>query len=317
MRPIGGEIEVNLQNSIIYTDSGRSSLRLFIKNIKPKKILIPDFLCKVIISVLEDEKIDFSFYHINEDLTIDYKSVKEQEFDIFYLINYFGVVQNLENIQQLIIDKIIIEDNVFFYNFNNRGFKNWYAFNSYRKISILSDGSIIKTNLSINTGFIENINLFAHIKYDAKQKKYNYLKFGNGNESSYLELFEKGEALLDNQKVIGKISDNSIYLLSIYDYSKIQQIRKYRFNLLYRIFQDYVLNKKAIEYSYLVLKLNNRDKIREKLFKQNIFLPIHWPKVTNNSIYDKVLSIPLFENYTDNEFENLISTLKRVIYDNK
>ena len=45
-------------------------------------------------------------------------------------------------------DKIVVEDNVFLYDFSNiNNYKNWFAFNSFRKITTVSDGSLIKTNL--------------------------------------------------------------------------------------------------------------------------------------------------------------------------
>ena len=314
MRPIGGEIEVKLEDKIFYTDSGRSSLRLFCKEMKPKKVLLPDFLCEVIIKTFESENISYSFYHINEDLTIDFDSVSD-DFDVFYFINYFGVNQNID--KNFLKDKIIVEDNVFFYNFENRGFKNWFSFNSYRKITNLADGSLIKTNLDIKNELIEDNSVVSNYKYQAKNLKYDYIFKDRGNESNYLKLFEKGEKLLDNQCFIRKISNESIYLLSLYEYTTIQQIRKKRFEKLYNLFSDFCLNKNPKEYSFFVMKINNRDIIRKKLFEYKIFLPIHWPKVTNNVLYDKIISIPLFENYTDKEFEYMLNILKKVFNEYK
>ena len=311
MRSIGGEIEVNFKENIFYTDSGRSSLRFFLRNIKPKKVLIPDFLCEVIIGVLKEENIEYSFYHINEDLSINEKSIRE-DFDVFYMINYFGVIQDISHIEKVIKNKIIIEDNVFFYNFENRGFEKWFSFNSYRKITNLADGSLIKTNLLLED-LREDKNVFSKYKYKAKQIKYNFLKFNKENEKKYLDLFEEGEKLLDTQNFIGKISDESIYLLSLYENSKIKEIRKKRFEKLYNNFEKYCVNEQPKEYSFFVIKLNNRDKIRKKLFEYNIFLPVHWPKILENVLYDKVLSIPLFENYSEEEFDYMVNILKKVI----
>ena len=313
MRPIGGEIETNFNEDIFFTDSGRSSLRLFLKNFKSKKILIPDFLCEIIIKVLKEEKINYSFYHINEDLSIDYEGIKNQKFDVLYVINYFGVLHNQQQLQNIIRDKILIEDNVFFYNFENRGFKNWYSFNSYRKITSLADGSLIKTNIKIKKDFIKDKNIFSELKYKAKCKKYNYVYHKEGKEEIYLKLFQEGEKILDEQRFIGKISDKSIYLLANYEYTKIRKLRKNRFKILYKKFSKYLLNKNALEYSYFVLKLNNRDKIRKKLFEYNIFLPVHWPKLTDNVLYNKVISIPLFENYLEEDFNYMINTIEKVI----
>ena len=311
MRPVGGEIEVDLQENIFYTDSGRSSLRFFLKNIKPKKVLLPDFLCEVILDVLKSENIEYSFYHINKDLSIDKSSLKNN-FDIFYIINYFGVIQDISNIEEIIKNKIIIEDNVFFYNFENRGFKKWFSFNSYRKVTNLADGSLIKTNLELKDSR-ENKNIFSRYKYEAKKIKYEFVKFNKQEEKKYLELFQKGEELLDKQNFIGKISDESIYLLTLYEYDKIKKIRKERFEKLYKEFNKYCLNKNPKEYSFFVLKLDNRNEIRKKLFEYKIFLPIHWPKITDNNLYNEIISVPLFENYSNEEFDYMIKILEKVI----
>jgi len=277
---------------------------------KPKKVLLPDFLCEVIIKTFESENISYSFYHINEDLTIDFDSVSD-DFDVFYFINYFGVNQNID--KHFLKDKIIVEDNVFFYNFENRDFENWFSFNSYRKITNLADGSLIKTNLDIKNELIEDNSVFSNYKYQAKNLKYDYIFKDKGNERNYLKLFEKGEELLNNQDFIGKISNESIYLLSLYEHTKIQRIRKERFEKLYDLFSNFCLNKNPEEYSFFVMKIDNRDTIRKKLFEYKIFLPIHWPKITNNVLYDKIISIPLFENYTDKEFEYMVDILKKVL----
>ena len=91
-RLIGGEMEIKQNNEHYYfTDSGRSSLKLFIRSGNNNKTyLIPNFLCSVIEKTLIDEKVSFSFYHINQDLSIDFSSIQSKEFDVLYVIHYFG-----------------------------------------------------------------------------------------------------------------------------------------------------------------------------------------------------------------------------------
>ena len=50
MRLIGGELEAkNIKDNVYFTDSGRSSLRLFIRSgYQSKKFLIPNYFCEVI-----------------------------------------------------------------------------------------------------------------------------------------------------------------------------------------------------------------------------------------------------------------------------
>ena len=130
---VGGLCLKDEDSKIFFTDSGRSSLRLFLRNIdKNKKILIPNFLCEVIVKILEEENIKYEFYNILNDLSIDKTTVVNKVFDIFYVINYFGMLLDTSKIK--LDDKIVVEDNVFLYDFYNiNNYKNWFAFNSFRK----------------------------------------------------------------------------------------------------------------------------------------------------------------------------------------
>jgi hypothetical protein len=308
MNPIGGELALHDELSYFFTDSGRSSLRLFCKNFPSKKILLPDFLCSVIIDILEQENMLYDFYHINEDLTIDSLSVKTN-FDIFYLINYFGKKLDIPFDMH---NKIVIEDNVFFIDFeNHRNYKHWFAFNSYRKLTELADGSMIKSNLSLQDYRVKKISPFSTLKYTAKEIKYNFLTHYKKSEIAYLSTFEEGEALLDSQREIFSISDKSLghlnKLITVYNTQK--ALREQNYNQLAKEFEHLCVQFYSDFYSYLVILTDDRDLLRKFLFSKNIFLPIHWPSSKGrNLLHKKILSIPLF--YTKEEIAYLIKSIK-------
>jgi len=315
MNPIGGEIELKKQNYYThFTDSGRSSLRLFLRsdNNKDKNYLLPDFLCDIIEDIFIEENIAYDFYKVFEDLTIDIKKIQNSKFDVLYIINYFGQIITLDDINLNQI--ILLEDNVFLYNFeNHHNAKNWFAFNSFRKISSLPDGSMVKTTLlDIDKNLINNITSpFAKIKIQAKHLKYNY-KYNNiGDEMDYLSKFEQAENILDKQQNINKISSNSIRLLLE---SSSQIIQKQRFQKLFELFDIYCINKKPIYYSFFILAIPFRDKFRNKLKDNKIFLPIHWTNINkNNNLYKTVISVPLFDSYTNEEFEIILQKIKEIL----
>ena len=316
MRPIGGEIEVkDTKESIFFSDSGRSSLRLFIRNIDKKKVyLIPNYFCKAIESTLIDEGVSYKFYNVLEDLSIDKFSVNRSNYDILYIINYFGKIQNLVGIN--IGDKILLEDNVFLYDFTNtRGVKNWFSFNSFRKITELADGSLIKTTLDIDPLAIEpNCSKYSSIKYMAKNNKNNYINHGKGAESDYLDLFKLGENELNNQRDIYSISDKSCYYLSIHDVYKNQIDRKSNFESFYDVFWDICVNSQPEYYSFFTFKVENNNYVVEKLAKKGIYLPIHWIKSTQeNALYGKLISIPCFGPYNHREINYVINSIRGVI----
>lgn len=313
MKPIGGELSVKpLNEHVCFTDSGRSALRLFIRSgNQNKKFLIPDFLCEVIENVLIQEAVNYKFYHILENLTIDTQSVLDEQFDVFYTINYFGQLTHIKHLH--LDEKIVIEDNVFLYDFENRNnFKYWFGFNSFRKISSLADGSLIKTNLEIDATQIKQKEAnFIEKKYQAKNIKYNYLTHMIGEENNYIGLFEDGENLLDRQRDVFQMSKYSIFQMMQYDKVVEQNISKKYYNFLYKNFTSYCLNNSVDFYSYFIIKTSKRDELRKYLFSKNIFLPIHWPESTQkNTLYEEVISIPLFSRYSMNDMKYIAMSIK-------
>lgn len=311
-KQIGGELPFqNLDEKIYFTDSGRSSLRLFIRSgNQNKKYLIPDFFCEVIERILIEETCKYEFYSILEDLSIDKMIVNKKEFDVFYCINYFGQLQNLDDLK--LDEKIVIEDNVFFYNFTNRyKFQRWFGFNSFRKISNFADGSLVKTNLVIDDSHIEQIEAkFVEKKYEAKHLKYNFLNNSIGNENDYLRLFEYSEQLINQQFNICQISTKSLFQMMIYDREE-QNISEKYYKLFYKEFKLYCLNDNVEFYSFFVMKTAKRDELRKYLFSKNIFLPIHWPKSSqSNILYDEVISIPLFSIYSLDDIKYIFTSIK-------
>ena len=65
-KPFGGESPLNSQGCYYaMVHSGRAALRLLLKNsLNKKRILLPDYLCGVIVDVMRQYKVPFDFYHI-------------------------------------------------------------------------------------------------------------------------------------------------------------------------------------------------------------------------------------------------------------
>lgn len=310
MNPIGGEIAIKNNNEKSYlTDSGRSSLRFLLRNFnfKNKKFLVPDFFCDVIETVLKEENIDYSFYHINKDLSIDFLNVSEQSFDVFYVINYFGIIHDLSKLN--LKNKTLIEDNVFsYYFFNNQKSQNWFGFNSFRKISPLTDGSLIKTNLDINGQINPKQSPFSKIKKTACEIKYEFLTEQHHSEPAYLELFNKGEELINEQKEIFSISANALSLLFNEDFNNQTKLKERYFKL-----QAIVHSKIEVPnyFSFYPLTINNKLDFIKKLRSKNIFLPDFWPQTTqNNYLYTNLVVFPLFNNYTDEQFDYMLENIR-------
>tara|TARA_B110000211_G_scaffold189658_1_gene216003 strand:- start:602 stop:1552 length:951 start_codon:yes stop_codon:yes gene_type:complete len=315
MKPIGGEIAIKDQGETSFiTDSGRSSLRLLLRSgkFRSMKFLIPNFFCSVIEEVLIEEKVNYSFYDINEDLSINNETINAVNYDVLYVINYFGKISDLSSID--LSNKILVEDNVFLYNFENyQNSENWYAFNSYRKFSPLTDGSLIKTNLRINPSEINNIQApFSSIKRDACKKKYAFISENKSSEIEFLQLFNSGEKEINNQNDIYCISPQSLNLIFKGDFNN-QEILKSRFVEL----QDLTQKESALPsyFSFFSFVLRNKKGFLEFMKRNNIFLPNFWPETTQkNDLYNNLVVIPLF--YNDIEFKYVKEMLKTFLDNN-
>jgi len=308
MIPIGGEIPHKRSNYKSYfTDSGRSSMRLFFRsnNYRNKKVLLPDFFCDIIEQVLQEEQIIYEFYKVNTDFSINQQEINQSKFDILYVINYFGSITSLKKIN--LDDKILIEDNVFSIQFKNyHNAKKWFAFNSYRKITALTDGSLIKTNININSQLILNSPApYTKVKTEACNIKHLYLTKHKFTEKEYLDAFNKGEELINAQNKIYTISPNSLFLLHKI---KKNNIEKKRFNKLKH--KIGFSKSKPKYYSFFTFNIENKDKFISEMRNHNIFLPHFWQKTSaNNVLYNELIAIPLFSNYSDKEFMRIFNTI--------
>jgi hypothetical protein len=312
MKIIGGEAELKKIDMNEYiTDSGRSSLRLILQKLKKKKILIPNYLCEIILKILNEYEVNYSFYNIKKNLSIDNKSIIKQSYDAIYIINYFGKKHNIANI--IDEEKFVIEDNVFlpkFYNYHN--YPNWIGFNSFRKISPLADGSIIKSSFPLSGNLIKkNPSTFPKIKYTAKDMKYHFLNNNQFSEKQYLNLFKLAESKLDEQTTIHKISSYSLFRL--FDFmsgiEKEYSIRKNNFNVLDKHLNDKAIKINTIYPSFYILSVERRNELRKYLFTKNIFCPVYWPpiKVVSSQLNDTFLSIPVDSRYNIKDMKKIAS----------
>jgi len=64
---------------------------------KNDKIMLPEYLCDILLDPLEDLGIKPVFYQVNEDFTADWKSIKnkyQKSVKALMVINYFGLSEN-------------------------------------------------------------------------------------------------------------------------------------------------------------------------------------------------------------------------------
>ncbi|HIF9178872.1 TPA: pyridoxal phosphate-dependent transferase [Photobacterium damselae] len=319
-KPIGGEQEL-AKNDCYYgiTNSGRSSLRWLILSLdlSGKTILVPDFVCQIVIDVLLEFEINVQFYSI--DNTFEFSLPRTlTNIDAIYLVRYFGHDSHALTSILKQTDRTIIIDDVFGIEAPEVKINvPWGYFNSFRKITPISDFSQIICNKPLIDIERHKLTEFSLLKYQAKEKKHAFIYNNDGNEASYLELFAQAEMLLDNSHGIFAPEDKSIYYVGCYLKNIASEVSIRQQNLAIA-----KANLKPTQYidikpsfpSFLPLIVRNRDAVRKYLMNKNIFLAVHWSKTTlaNNNLSENILSLPLDGRYNEKDIKYICSLISKL-----
>ena len=312
MLHVGGEQELAKLNYFReLTNSGRSSLRWIIESaqLESKRLLLPDFLCEVILDVLAEYKNDVGFYAV--DCQLGFRLPDDfSHYDALYLIKYFGTTTNSFELALSTFKQCIIVDDVFSpYPHILDIAQPWYSFNSLRKISAVADFSMLYSNQLLKPLDLKPLAEFAALKYQAKEYKYDYFNAKKGEEQAYLSLFNQGESCLDAHKNIFLPSTRSM-LESITFYQNLESEkveRRKNYAVVYELLGEYIVPIQSDCYSFSPILLPNRDAVIRKLMGHNIFLAVHWPEATgvDNQLSHSILSIPLDSRYNENDMREI------------
>jgi len=327
MKIFGGEQESPSSDLFFYqTDLGRSSLRLILRSLKLKgRIFIPDFLCPTVTDVLDQEKVCYAFYHIRPDLTIALSSLTGvRRGDAVYVIDYFGRRDNILDHWPFGKETLVIEDAVFSpWIEKPKWLARWIGFNSFRKILPVADGSFIFSTLKLNGQYLQPGEApYVSIKYQAKAKKYGYVRHGLLSEFVYLNQFAQADRMIKRQKNIYETSAESLRrICDFFQNSREEQaLRQKNYQLLQSKLSRYAVLRSCPSFaSFFVMATPRRDALREFLFQKKVFLPVHWgcSSCDRNPLSERVLSIPVDGRYGPADMARVASLILRFLTSGK
>lgn len=317
MKEIGGYIEMEkysypmLYEKSIHLNSGRSCLSYLIHAYKIKSILLPYYLCDSIINQCIKENIDIKFYHINEFFEpIGLDNINSNEW--LYVVNYYGQLskKKIRNLQTLSNNQIIVDNAQAYFEEPLDGINTFYT---CRKFFGVSDGAILFTNKLLNRDLIQ----------DTSCHRMNFL-LGRYEQdaSNFYQDYKLNNELFSNEpiKQMSKITENILHSI---DYDEVKSRRTKNYLYLYNNLRNINhLNLKIIQgaFSY-PLFINNAQKVREKLIKNKVYIPLLWPNVLNSSAdisleYNfamNILPIPCDQRYNCSDMEYICKLIRDFI----
>lgn len=304
--------------------SGRAALYQILNYLKQDmgitRVLLPDYLCSSVLVPVKALGLEFAFYEIDENLELVQEKLSKLYGDktVIILINYYGLKNLDKQIKAIrIIDEsaIIIEDDVqAYYEFLKPLGDVDFKFTSLRKTFAIPDGGLVKTKHKMPV--VDKPNTFGQYKAAAALLK--SMREGNFNDKIYLEMFEKGESLIDEEIECGmsRIAEKLYYFIND-EHVKVRRLNNAHYLLeeLRKIGVEPIL---PIQDGYVPLfipiLLENRDAVRKAMFQKDIFCPVHWPLEGMNLrrgkiMAEKELSLIIDQRYGRKEMDEIIAVL--------
>ena len=255
--------------------------------------LLPAYLCPSIIRALQPAGLQYAFYDVNRDLSVNIDQVARlaAEGDVFYFINYFGfppapsVQLFIRSLQQHGI--LVVEDNA------QAGFPpntiGDYVFNSLRKLAPY-DGGYLKTRFDLQpiiNRFTGKPNRRLPLIRAYRQRLAGYLLKGGDDREELQALYEQAEHYYGIDGVVSGDETEKGYIERL-DWQEMRQIR--RENFLYLLEQAGSITGVTPLFTSLpegitpyglpvYLDSSIRDKVLDMLGDAEISLLVHWDEI--------------------------------------
>ena len=321
----------------IYLDTGRSSLRLILDslNIEEKTVLLPYYICKVVVEPFIERNYNIYYYDIKEDFSIDeenmFKLIKEVNPSIILINSYFGKEQLTEIRKKLKLQKLYVIEDITHTLLNDNLDTNTSDFiiGSIRKWCAIPDGGVLKNNSSIKINFS---NKNEHTEYVTTQVEASLLKdeyinnLDKNIKEKYMNLFLDSKKTLDTDNQIYNMSSITKTLINTYNFEEIKSIRRENYNYLYNnlLSSKFIeiplgkLDKDTTPLYFPIYISKNRKEFQKYMSSLEMYLPIIWPKdeqlpennYTANKIYEKIICIPCDQRYNLNDMKRIVDAIK-------
>jgi dTDP-4-amino-4,6-dideoxygalactose transaminase len=346
---IGGEFEFksfpNISNNGLnkltngkpgtWTTNGRCALYLILQHFKQQggeHVHLPAFLCQSILQPVLALELDYSFYPVQTDLAALPDPTPDSA---VLLIHYFGFINNAMDLLRHNSgqDYYLIEDasHVLLNERYSKEFENQYVFFSTRKYGPTVLGGWCNLEMDLDDPE-KDTEVRVWKSFAARLLKGLYLinKHGetdSNTEDYYLELFREVEDSFNCRIQPTKLPKHIVSLIDSIHWDTISRKRRDNWQLLHELIGNKVeplfdhLPDGSVPLGY-VIRLKDRDIVKDKLAAHRIFAPIHWllPEQVDRKKFpdsaklsDSLLSLPIDQRYGEDEINYISEALIEVL----
>jgi dTDP-4-amino-4,6-dideoxygalactose transaminase len=315
-----------LSESNICLNNARSGIWLLTKQLKPKQVWCPSYLCHTILHAVTEANTPIRFYEVDDNLQIaSHEWINDiQPGDLVIFINYFGFINDLEFVKEAKGKKAWVLADSSQALLTKHESKN-YDFILYSPIKFIGipNGGILNPRRNFQ---FEGIELnppsedwrMKGLTASILRREFDLF----GGERLWFQLFR--DTGINSPIGPYKMSDlSNILLRKNFDYQSIANQRRENYQTLVNEFAEYAifpeLSEDVVPLGFPI-RMKNRDGVREALFSHQIYPPVHWPmhrmvpKIFEKSytLSNEIMTLPCDQRYNKNTITRMVNAVRKV-----
>ena len=310
--------------------SGRDTLKAIAREYEPCVALLPALACDSMVHPFELYGHKIRYYKLNEDYSIDLKSLQIGDGIHFFLYaDYFGRLAIQEEELEKLRENgniIFIEDRTHNLIWERRyNFQPDYIIASLRKWLSIPDGGLLWGEITKPLG---KDTTFSTTRLKAQCMRHDFLACGDERiKAEYRRIFSTVSNLMENDEP-SAMSAYSYSLAKDTDWDWVRKVRRKNAEELIKILSTsshitFIQNTPGQSDLYVPFTVHKRDEVQERLSAVGIFNTIIWPlsdqqkKVCRVAKYteENMLAASCDQRYSTDDMKYIGTEIVRVIAD--
>jgi len=316
-----------LKKTNLFLGNARSGIFILVDLLKPANVWMPSYLCPTMLEAVDKSVTKLKFYKVDFDLQISSLNwIKQiQTGDLVILIDYFGFPLS-SKIGGMVKKQggYILEDACQALLSKHVGQHSDFVLFSPRKFIGIPDGGILVSccNIKFDTIKLKPIPVSWWLKMlEATINRREFDQFGG--KLNWYRLFQECESTMPHGYF--SMSNFSYQLLfNSFNYKQIAKQRIENYSVLLNeirfkhmaIFDS--LPEDTVPLGFAIRHIN-RDFVLQKLFKEQIYPPVHWPIESlipkefgeSHLLANQIMTLPCDQRYSPESIYRLISCFQK------